>query len=230
MTLLLTMLPIYLFGNFHCIGMCGPLVMMISQHKYRYFYFLGRLMSFTMAGALAGGLGAVIHVFLSAYKIGALTSFIFGFLLLLISLFTLFGWHYPGYHFLSRRLAAANHTLSLLMLRDQAWPAFLFGFFTLALPCGQTLIVFSACALAGSVWVGLLNGCVFALLTTPSLFIAMHAHRLLNPLKRHYNKIVGIFGIVVAVLAICRGLAEINLIPHLILNPQANHHYHLVIF
>ena len=57
MTLLLTMLPLYLFGNVHCLGMCGPLVMLIGQHHFRYFYFVGRTLSFTLAGGLAGAAG-----------------------------------------------------------------------------------------------------------------------------------------------------------------------------
>jgi uncharacterized protein len=230
MTLLLTMLPLYVFGNLHCFGMCGPLVMMIGQHRYRYFYFAGRLTSFTLTGMLAGEAGAVLQVILRYYHLSVLTSFIFGSLILIIALSTLIGYQYPGYDFLARRLAKVNHTLSLLMLKDQPWPAFLFGFFTVALPCGQTLIVFSACALAGDLWIGFINGFAFALLTSPSLFAAMYAHRFFSKLKRYYSTIIGIFGLMVGVLAICRGLAETDRIPHLILNPHADSKYHLIIY
>lgn len=230
MTLLLTMLPIYLFGNLHCLGMCGPLVMMIGKNRFRYFYFLGRISSFTLAGMLAGEAGAVLQVILNHYHIASLTSFVFGGIISVVALSTLMGWRYPGYDLLAKRLAGFNHSFSLLMLRDQPWPAFLFGFFTIALPCGQTLIVFSACALSGDLWVGMINGLVFALLTTPSLFLAMHAYRLFFNLKRHYNTIIGIFGLVVGALAICRGLAEIDMIPHLILNTESQSKYHFVIY
>lgn len=230
MTLLLTMLPIYLFGNLHCLGMCGPLVMMIGKHRFRYFYFAGRLFSFTLAGMLAGEAGAVLQVILNHYHISVLTSFVFGGFILLVALSTLLGWRYPGYDLLARRLHGVNHSLSLLMLKDQAWPSFLFGFFTIALPCGQTVIVFSACALSGDLWVGLLNGFAFALLTTPSLFLAMHTHRLFFNFKKHYNTVIGICGVMVGVLAICRGLAEVDIIPHLILNAESDSKYHVVIY
>jgi len=230
MTLLLTMLPFYLFGNLHCLGMCGPLVMMLGKHRYRYFYFLGRLISYALAGMVAGEVGAILQITLSYYHLSAMVSFVFGGLIGMISITTIRGWRYPGYDFFSKRLAKINNTLSLLMLRDEAWPAFLFGFFTLLLPCGQTVIVFSACALVGDPWVGGINGCVFALLTSPSLFMAMQAHRLFHPLKKHYNQVIGVFGLIVGVLAICRGLAELQWIPHLVLNPSAHAHYHLVIY
>lgn len=230
MTLLLTMLPLYIFGNLHCLGMCGPLVMMIGKHRFRYFYFLGRILSFTLAGMLAGEAGAVLQVVLNHYHIPVLTSFVFGGMILLVSFSTLVGWRYPGYDLLAKRLAGVNRSLSLLMLRDQPLAAFLFGFFTIALPCGQTVIVFSACALSGDLWVGLMNGFIFALLTTPSLFLAMHTHQFFFTLKKHYNTIIGVFGMIVGTLAICRGLAEIDFIPHLILNPAWASKYHVIIY
>lgn len=230
MTLFFSMLPLYLFGNLHCLGMCGPLVMMIGHHRYRHFYFLGRTLSFSLAGLVAGGIGAVSDIFFRHYHIAEMTTWIFGGLLLLLGIFTLAGWSYPGYQWMARRMAGVNQTLSLLMLKDKAWPAFLFGFFTLALPCGQTLIVFSACALSGDPWVGLINGFAFALLTSPSLFLAMKAHALLRQARHYYRAVVGISALVVGTLAILRGVAESGMIPHWILNPDAPTSYHIVIF
>lgn len=210
--------------------MCGPLVMMIGHHRYRYFYFLGRTLSFSLAGMTAGAIGAVSDSFFRHYHLGEATTFLFGALLLILGFFTLVGWSYPGHRWLSRRLAGVNHTLSLLMLRDRAWPAFLFGFFTLALPCGQTLIVFSACALSGDLFVGLINGFAFAVLTSPSLFLAMKAHAILRQARHYYRTVVGVSAFIVGGLAILRGLAEAGMISHWILNPGAASYYHLVIF
>ena len=230
MSLLLSMLPIYLFGNLHCAGMCGPLVMMIGRHRFRYFYFLGRILSFSLAGMLAGEAGAVFNLFLKHYQITALTSFIFGGIIMVIGLYNLAGWQYPGYQWLAKRMAHTSHTISFLMLKDRAWPSFLFGFFTLALPCGQSLLVFSACALTGSLWAGLLNGFVFALLTSPSLFLAMHAHSFLKSAKKYYHVIIGYSALLVGAISILRGLADMEFISHWILNPGAPVHYHIVIF
>ncbi len=215
MSLLIAMLPFYIFGNLHCLGMCGPLVMAIGSHRYRTLYFLGRLLSFSLAGMIAGELGAVLNVFLKAYHLGAATSFIFGTLILCAGICTLFGWNYPGHHWLGKRMAPLNRTLSLLMLRDKPLTTFLFGFFTLMLPCGQTLVVFSACALSASAMTGLLNGFAFALITSPSLFFAMRAHHLLKGAKEHYNLLMGVAAILIGILSLCRGLAEIELMPHL---------------
>lgn len=226
MSLFFSLLPLYLVGNLHCIGMCGPLVMMLGKHRYRHLYFLGRLLSFALTGMVAGALGAVLDAVLQQYHIPAVTSLVFGSFIFIIGVYSLLGWQYPGYHWLAKRLQGTSQTLSLLMLRDQPWPAFLFGFFTILLPCGQTVIVFSACALAGDAWVGLFNGAAFALLTSPALALAMQAQHLLRYARHYYNTLMGVCGMFIGILAIGRGLAEAGIIPHLVLNET----YHIVLF
>lgn len=226
MTLFWSMLPIYLLGNLHCLGMCGPLAMMLGAHRFRYFYFLGRVCSFTLAGMLAGEVGAVTALTLKVFHLPALTSFIFGGIFLGIGISNLMGWQYPGYARLAKILEPLNRNLGLLMLKDQPIPSFLFGFFTLLLPCGQTLLVFSACALSGSAAVGFWNGLAFSLITTPSLWLSMHAHKWMQFAKAYYQTALGIAAMGVAALAICRGMADMEWIPHLVLSDQ----YHLVIY
>lgn len=227
MSLFLQLLPLYLLGNFHCIGMCGPLVMMLGRHHYRYFYFLGRTVSFSLAGMIAGEVGAVLNLYLHNFYIPALLSFLVGGVICFIGMSNIYGKQYIGQEWLGKRFANFNKKLSLLMLQDRALPSFLFGFFTVMLPCGQTLIVFSACALYGDAFAGLVNGFSFAVLTSPSLIIAMHSHAFFKSLRKYYNQMIGACALLVGSLALCRGLADLNLIDHLTV--QASN-YHLVIY
>jgi len=224
------LLPLYIFGNVHCFGMCGPLVMLIGSHRYRQFYFLGRIVSFTLAGFFAGALGAVLHSFLKIYHLAEIISLSLGFLIILVGFNILFEWNLFKFIMKLKILKSANQLLSHLLLKEKPSSTFLFGFFTVALPCGQTLVVFSACALTGDPWIGLFNGFAFALLTTPSLILAMHTLSFFKSLKNYYKLILGLSSILVGILSVCRGLAEIGWIPHLILNPEASTHYHIVIF
>jgi sulfite exporter TauE/SafE len=228
--LFLSMLPIYIFGNLHCIGMCGPLVMMIGKHRYRYFYFLGRTLSFTLAGLAAGGMGAVLNVALQEYHVPAITSFLFGIIILAVGIASISAIRIPVPVWVLHRTANLSRSLSFLMLKDQPLATFLFGLFTIALPCGQTIIVYSACAISGDPYIGMLNGFLFALFTSPSLFLAMRAHGLLQAAKKHYALIMGCAAIFVGLLAVCRGAAELDIIPHLTLNPNSPQQYHLVIY
>lgn len=226
MSLFFAMLPVYLFANLHCFGMCGPLVMMIGRHKWRVLYFLGRIASFTLAGFTAGSLGFVLQIFLSAYHVGSLVSYFFGVILIALGLNLIFSLPLPRFHWFEKRLAKANNALSYLILKDQPLPTFLFGFFTILLPCGQSLIVFSACALLGDAYIGALNGFVFALLTTPSLFVAMQLASFFKNYKKLSSQVVGYTSCFVGTIAILRGLADSEVIPHFILSER----FHIVIW
>lgn len=231
MTLFLSLLPLYLFGNLHCIGMCGPLVMLLGQHHYRFFYFFGRLLSFSLAGFIAGGLGSILHLVLKKYYLAELMSFFCGILIINWGVRQLFGWKKNVSSYNENSISSHFHRwISRLMLQDKGWSTFLFGFMTIVLPCGQTLVVFSACALTGSAWIGLANGFAFALLTSPSLIVAMHALRIFKNSKRYDRFIIGCCSVLVGTIACCRGMAELGWISHWILNPEASDTYHIVIF
>ncbi len=77
---------------------------------------------------------------------------------------------------------------------------------------------------------GLMNGFAFALLTTPSLIIAMHAFNFFKNLKKYYQTILGLSSVLVGLLACCRGFAEMGVIPHFVVNPQSPPNYHIVIY
>lgn len=230
MSLFFTLLPIYVFGNLHCIGMCGPLVMLLGQHRYRYWYFAGRTLAFSGAGFLAGGLGAVLHHVLSVYHISALVSLMFGLVILVVGLSQFSGIPYPGHRWLGQRLKGISARFAQLLNQDSPRSVFLFGLGTIILPCGQTVIVYSACALYGDLWVGGTNGALFALFTSPSLWLAMRARSWLGRWRSKQHLILGGLAVLVGLMALCRGLADLQVIAHWVLNPKAPAEYHIVLY
>ncbi len=226
MTLFFSLLPLYLLGNLHCIGMCGPLVMMLGKHRYRYHYFSGRLLSFSLAGLCAGGIGSVLYSIIQEVHLPAVLSLFFGTLFIFIACMHFFSWKLPGHQLWAKRSQKLTHYLTILLLKDHPYTTFLFGFMTVMLPCGQSLMVFSACALAGDAVVGLLNGAAFALLTSPSLFAAMHAHHILKGCKKYYRPIIGTCSLIIGCISIGRAFAELGIIQHVLINEK----YHIVLF
>ena len=113
------LLPLYIFGNVHCFGMCGPLVMLIGTHRYRQFYFFGRILSFTLAGFVAGALGAVLHSFLKLYHLAEMISLSLGLLIILIGFNILFDWNLFRFVMKLKFLKSANHLLSNLLLKEK---------------------------------------------------------------------------------------------------------------
>ncbi|CDZ80770.1 hypothetical protein BN1013_01293 [Candidatus Rubidus massiliensis] len=228
MALLLSMIPFYLAGNLHCLGMCGPLVMMLGQHKQKYWYFLGRILSYSLTGAIAGGMGAVLNGFLQKFHLGALQALSFGIFIIWIGFSTYFSHRNLLLKWIGKKTSRLTKALTVYFLKNKALGSFLFGFFTVALPCGQTLIVFSACALSGSFLVGLLNGLVFAILTSPSLWLSLWGNKWFKLLSQRYQVFIVVFSSIIGGVAILRSLAELGIISHKNLINFAD--YHLTLF
>lgn len=230
MSLFFSLLPLYIFGNLHCAGMCGPLVFLLAKHRFRWLYFLGRLCSFTLAGVFSSELGTALFLTFNRFKIATFFSLLFGGLIISMGAGFAFSWKLPWEAWLAKKSAPVSGWLARLVMNQSPRAAFFFGFFTLLLPCGQTLVVFSACALYGNALAGFANGFCFALFTTPSLLLAMHAASLFPRFKNKAHIWLGSAIMLVGVLACLRGIAELNWIPHLIVNPNALPAYHIVLF
>lgn len=219
MTLLIAMLPVYVIGNVHCLGMCGPLAMCIGSSPYRFFYLLGRLLSFTLAGGVAGALGEVIGVTLSNYHLAGVFSLACGIAMGIAGCLYLAGVEGKIGSKISSKLGLIDKKLYQLLTIKEPFPFFLFGFLTIALPCGQTILVYSACALSGNLYTGILNGFVFGALTSPALFLAMQARHLLLKFKHWYRPAIAVSILSVGFLSCLRGLADLNIISHFIIHP-----------
>lgn len=217
MTLFWSLLPLYLLGNFHCLGMCGPLVIWLSEQRQRFAYLAGRALSFSLTGLLCGSLSFYIQHSWQETKAAAYFSLLVGAFLLFMGLSYFIPLsrtsRSPG--FLTKQISKASFTLANQMSSGKALPSFIFGLATILLPCGQTLLVFSACALYGDPLVGLGNGFAFAVLTSPSLWLAMQARTFISKAKEYYPSLMGLSFVLVAALALLRGLADLGIIPHL---------------
>lgn len=201
------MIPFYIAGNLHCLGMCGPLAMVIGSWQGCGYYLWGRICSFTLAGVVAGGFGYVVTAVLAYYQVTGLFSLILGAFFCFSAVCV----------FLGKQIAVPflNGWIGRLQVFMQRWmrqgagALFGLGFFSIALPCGQTIWVYSLCALSGSAWVGAINGLAFALLTTPALLFAMQARRLAPWVQQWYRPLWGCSLLVVGIAIVWRGFNQL---------------------
>lgn len=212
------MLPFYVFGNLHCFGMCGPIAFYLAGSNYRIYYLIGRIFSFTLAGWAAGAMGSMIQLFLRKGPFASLFSIMIGILLCLFSL-SFIGYFKPMFSFFHKLKNPLEKTLEKWMFIQEPWPFFLIGASTILLPCGQTLLVYSACALSGSGAVGMINGFGFAVITTPSLLLAMKTRKLAGKWLERTRFLLPLSFALVGALAVLRGLAEAGLISHFGIHP-----------
>ncbi len=170
------------FGGGHCLGMCGPIVVLLENQRAagtpslprRLLYNAGRLTLYALLGAIAGALGLVltqmagVSAGLSALRILAAVLVVLLGLNLLFNLNVLRHLESGGAALWRRLSPLARHVLPM----DTPIRSFGAGLLWGALPCG---LVYSAVAIAattGSLGGGALVMLVFGAGTLPALLLA----------------------------------------------------------
>ncbi|WP_299458429.1 sulfite exporter TauE/SafE family protein [uncultured Microscilla sp.] len=226
--LLYTAFILGLLGSFHCVGMCGPIAfaLPISKRnnaqliKSRVLYNLGRILTYTLLGAIVGILGR--GVVLS----GAQQWLSIGVGVLILLFFIL-----PGR--LTRRLDMlrpvqklvfrVKQNLGHLFKQKTAKSYVLIGTLNGFLPCGLVYLAMAGAIATGSVTHAMAYMALFGAGTFPVMLTVALAGNFIKPqLKTRMYKLVPVFTITLAVLLIVRGL---NLgIPYL--SPKIVKHRH----
>lgn len=174
-----------LFGGVHCVGMCGGIVGALSfglpeQARGRFSsllpylinYNLGRLFSYTLAGALVGGIGALAANLVALHQAQSILQIIAGLFMIAMGLY-LGGWWY-GMSRLERAGGKVWRLLEpfgrrLLPVRRPA-QALAMGIVWGWLPCGLVYSALIWAVSAGSALDGALLLLSFGLGTLPNLF------------------------------------------------------------
>lgn len=166
-----------LTGFGHCLGMCSPFVLWIADGQREsgnrglarawphLQYGLGRILTYTALGTLAGLLGSMVELAGSLAGIQKAAAVGVGVLLILYSGYSLFG-KLP----LARvgRLAAVDRWVRR-MLKNPPRRPFVLGLVLGLLPCGPLYGALIASAGAGSVWRGATGLALFGLGTLPAM-------------------------------------------------------------
>jgi hypothetical protein len=171
-----------LLGGVHCVGMCGGIVGALSlgmpgsaptRWPVQFGYNLGRISSYTLAGAIAGGLGYFFSGLLPVQQAQQVLLVVAGIFMILL------GMYLAGWWNLLLRLEQAGGWLwrrieplgrGLLPVRD-ARHALLLGMLWGWLPCGLVYSVLIWSVSAGGVLQGAGLMLAFGLGTLPNLLL-----------------------------------------------------------
>lgn len=209
----ITPLTIGLIGSFHCIGMCGPIVVALPLKKHNLIskisgavlYNSGRVITYSILGILFGLLGQGIQMagfqqwtsilLGAAMIISVLFPFVFREKITIGNLFTGFSARLITR---LRKLFTDRSYFSLLMI----------GLLNGLLPCGLVYV-----AIAGAIGSGtVLNGAIFMMLfgigTIPLLLIATLASDAIGQrVRSKMQRVVPYFVFLLGVLFILRGMS-----------------------
>ena len=143
--LILSLFSASFIGSWHCATMCGPIACFVSNQGRAIYYHLGRLVTYTFLGAMAGAFGEVIlnHFskifYLTVINIMVLLILIFGFYRLQI-----FSKRFSAFQKITQKI---NLILQKSFKKWMTRSSFVVGLLTGFLPCSWLLMfVFSAVA------------------------------------------------------------------------------------
>jgi hypothetical protein len=187
-------LVIGLLGGVHCLGMCGGLISAVGftqQAGPRRFpillaYNLGRISSYALAGALAGGLGATVLSLSGLHQAQQFLYFFAALFMIALGLYLAGLWR--GVAQIERLGKGFWQKIEPLSRRfipvKTPWQALPFGMIWGWLPCGLVYSVLIWSLSAGSTVQGLLLMLAFGLGTLPNLLLMGTAANRLNYFTR----------------------------------------------
>jgi len=154
-------------GSFHCVGMCGPLVAMMSGNLIsNLFYHLGRTLLYVLLGLILGW-------FLPINQLGATTQIVsltFGLLFTILALLEWQGW----FHLSSLQSHGNSPILRWFgkVYAKSGWGwRFFAGILNGLLPCGLVYAALLASLAQDGTWGGPVFMAGFGLATMPALLI-----------------------------------------------------------
>ena len=214
-------------GSFHCVGMCGPIVLAVPGKSLgsKLLYNIGRAITYAVMGLAIGIVGEGFS--LAGYQ--QTLSIIVGAAMLLIVIFTKYK-HFdlPLSGAISKLWIFSKNKLTPLFKSESFMAPFLIGLINGLLPCGLVYAALFAAVAMGGMIESSVYMLLFGLGTAPLLIALSVFGNFLSPaLRSRFNKTVPYFLALVAVLIILRGM---NLgIPYISPNMDGKgkmHHMH----
>lgn len=202
-----------LISSMHCIGMCGPIAMMLPvDHKNPakkatqiFTYHIGRLSAYALLGLLFGLLGRGFYLAGLQQQLFIITG-IFMILVAIVPEQKLARYNFskPAYRLISNIKAGLG-----VQFRKKSYKAlFTIGLLNGLLPCGLVYAaLFGAVAMQNTAY-GTAYMLLYGLGTVPLMSIVVYASGMFkNPLRIKFAKVIPYAAVCIGMLFIMRGLA-----------------------
>ncbi|MGS2739477.1 sulfite exporter TauE/SafE family protein [Sinomicrobium sp. M5D2P17] len=213
-------------GGVHCIGMCGPIALMLPVDRHNgkkkalqlVSYHLGRIFTYTIIGLLFGILGLGFRLFGVQQQLSVTIGVVMIVLALLPGLKMPSG-ILPAWYF--RGIAIAKNRLGAAMKKKSPGTFFAAGFLNGLLPCGMVYMAVLAAMTAEGVWKSGLFMTFFGIGTIPLMTVFVYLGNVLKQKARQkLQKLIPVFIVCMGCLFILRGLG-LN-IPYISPGPVVN--------
>lgn len=201
-----------LISSLHCIGMCGPIAMMLPLDRDNptkkaiqiLLYHSGRITAYASLGLVFGLLGRGLYLAGLQQKI----SILIGILMILIALIpekvlARYNFSKPVFHLISN----VKTRLGVQFRKKSPSAIYTIGLLNGYLPCGLVYAaLFGAIAMQNQ-WYGMGYMALYGLGTIPMMSAVVYmAHLIGNPIRNKMQKLIPIVAVCIGILFIIRGL------------------------
>ncbi|WP_073850936.1 sulfite exporter TauE/SafE family protein [Pontibacter flavimaris] len=202
-----------LLGSFHCVGMCGPIAMALPFGRssgWRYYagrllYNGGRLVTYSLLGALAGAFGQSLQMAGLQQVVSIVSGLLILFLIVAPAALKGRAGSFLG---TDKAVAWVRQRLGHFFGRDNLGALFMVGLLNGLLPCGFVYIALAGAISAPGVPGAMLYMLLFGLGTFPLMFLVSLSGKFISlRLRGSFNRLVPYAGMAMAVLFILRGLS-----------------------
>lgn len=210
-------------GSLHCVGMCGPLVLLLAQDRpsaaqlqlRQGLYYLGKTGAYALLGAVAGILGAG----LGSLFVGVQDALSIALGLVLIGmgigLFRNARWLEGGGAL--ARLPGFRAAMAYFMRHRSPASTLALGFLNGFLPCGLVYAALTMAVASGSALDGALTMAVFGLATVPALFAVVTFGSLLRSHRRvGLSRLAGLVAVAAGVVTVLRATPWMGHVMHVL--------------
>lgn len=201
----------------HCMGMCGGIMSAWTLHSRAPMlqtvlaYNSGRILTYTLVGAIMGFIGSFIEAAGKIVGIQGIANILGG---LFILLWVFVKYALPITKWTPVQLPVVKKYLGEMKLKKGLLPVFISGLLLGFLPCGLTYGMFLKAAGTGHLYKGALTLAFFGLGTLPALlFISVFSHYVKKVLQKRILLVANILMVYMGVLSILRGMSINGWIP-----------------
>jgi len=201
-----------LISSFHCIGMCGPIAMMLPldhQNEIKkttqiFTYHIGRLTAYATIGLIFGLLGRGFFLAGLQQKMSIVIGMcMIGVVLIPEKVFSKYNFSKPVYKLISRiKSNLGSH------FKNKSYKSFFtIGLLNGFLPCGMVYVALFGAIAMQSAGFGMLYMILFGLGTVPLMTTVVYLHSLLKlSFRNKIQKAIPYVAVIIGVLFILRGL------------------------
>lgn len=207
-----------LISSLHCMGMCGPIAMMLPVDRSNeakkvlqiLLYHLGRITAYGSLGLVFGLLGKSFYLAGMQQQLSVLVGILMIFIVLIPEkVFMKYNFSRPVFKVISKVKSALGNQFK----KKSNSALFTIGLLNGFLPCGLVYVaLFGALAMQG-ISLGVLYMVLYGLGTIPLMSLAVYFGSFLSGnLRNKLQKVIPIVGVLMGILFILRGLGLSNFI------------------